>query len=256
MSTSASPRKAPSKSMLPDELQGHILSTYFTLRLWIVVLSALLVPVLYVIGRAVFGVPLQPSISNYYVAGPGFLRDWFVGTLCAVGAFLYLYKGFSTKENWALNLAGAFAVLTALVPCACGDGGLGSRLHDSFAVAFFGAMAFVCLFCAPETLELSQDDTFKTTFRRRYRIIGSLLVASPLAAVAASYAFNLGDQKKFFIEAFAILVFASYWLVKSRELSTTQAEKAALEERAMRVEGLGVVETTRGQELLRQQRAP
>jgi hypothetical protein len=60
------------------------------------------------------------------------------------------------------------------------------------------------------------------------------------------------DNLKFFIEASAILVFASYWAVKSRELSRTQAEKAVLEQRAMRVGSHGVVPSADGLELMQQ----
>ena len=94
------------RSMQPDELQAHILSTYFGLRLGIVIASALLPIVLFFGGWLRGGLELQPSISDYYFAGGGVMRDWFVGTLCAVGVFLYLYKGFSDRENVALNIAG------------------------------------------------------------------------------------------------------------------------------------------------------
>jgi hypothetical protein len=250
MNAMASPKLTALRPIRPDELQAHILSTYFTLRLGIVVASAVLPPVLYFGGRYLGGLPLQPSISDYYFAGGGLMRDWFVGTLTAVGVFLYLYKGFSNKENIALNLAGIFAVLTAMVPCVCGDPTRKASIHGASAVSFFLAMAFVCLFCASETLGLSHDAAFTRRFSRYYKIIGGLLIASPAAAFVLSLQPGLMDNLKFFIEASAILVFASYWAVKSRELSRTQAEKAVLEQRAMRIEGHGVVASADGLQLM------
>ena len=81
--------------MTADELKKNILSTYFTLRAGIVVLSVALPVALYV-GGLWHGVPgLAESMSAYYGEHAGALRNVFVGTLCAIGAFLYLYKGFS-----------------------------------------------------------------------------------------------------------------------------------------------------------------
>lgn len=39
----------------------------------------------------------------------------------------------------------------------------------------------------------------------------------------------------FFVEAFAVLTFAAYWLVKSREMSETDAELLALDHKLKRV---------------------
>jgi len=52
-------------------------------------------------------------MSAYYHTA---MREVFVGILFAVGAYLYLYKGFSAVENIALNLAGTFAICIPLFP--------------------------------------------------------------------------------------------------------------------------------------------
>ena len=48
------------------------------------------------------------------------------------------------------QLAGAFAVGVAMVPCNCWPeaGGATSKLHAFVAVSFFLSMSAVCLFCA------------------------------------------------------------------------------------------------------------
>ena len=145
--------------------------------------------------------------------------------------------------------------MTAMVPCVCGDPRRSPSIHGASAVGFYLAMAFVCLRCAPETLELVEDDRLKRRFRRAYRLVGRLLVASPIIATAASYSLELSDRKKFFVEAIGIFVFAAYWLVKSRELSHTQAERKGAEKDAMRIAGRGVVRRDDGQAAPRRERS-
>jgi len=108
------------RAMSSDELQKSILSTYFTLRMGIVVLSMMLPLILYFGGIWWGGIHnLATSISAYYGENGGTMRNWFVGILWTVGSFLYLYKGFSDFENVLLNFAGGFAVGIAMVPCNC-----------------------------------------------------------------------------------------------------------------------------------------
>lgn len=235
------------RSLSTSPLQDNITSTYFSLRLGIIVASALLPLALPLGGRLRGTTPqLLPSLSDYYFAGDPLLRDWFVGTLCAIGVFLYLYKGFSARENLALNVAGAAAVLTALVPCACVSSSTGGRLHDIAAVTFFASMAFVCLVCAPETLEVPADAAFKARYQRYYRVVGSLLIASPALAIAVSTLWGRLDTMKFFVETFGIMTFAAYWLVKSREFSHSQVEKRALLGHAVRLTDGGLIDASLG----------
>jgi hypothetical protein len=46
---------------------------------------------------------------------------------------------------------------------------------------------------------------------------------------------------KFFVETFGIYMFGLYWLVKSREISITSAEKLAAHGKLQNVKGRGVV---------------
>src|SRR5215468_3157099 len=102
--------------MRQNSLDKHILATYFTLRIGVAVIAIAFPLILGIVGKLYAGLPLQHSMSAYYHAindGKS-LRDVFVGILFAVGAFLYLYKGFSGKENIALNIAGILAVGIAI----------------------------------------------------------------------------------------------------------------------------------------------
>lgn len=233
--------------MTSDKLQENILSTYFTLRMGIVVLSVALPLILYFGGKLV-GIDLLNSMSAYYGDHGGLLRNWLVGILWVVGSFLYLYKGFSTLENILLNLAGAFAVGVGMVPCNCWKDAVGpnSQLHAFVAVSFFLSMAAVCLLCAGDTISLLPDQKTRDAFKRRYRVIGILLVASPATALLVSYVLRQFDNYKFFVEASGVWMFAAYWLVKSREFSITSAEQRAVHGQLENRKGRGLVPAASG----------
>jgi hypothetical protein len=213
-----------------DDLQKHISGTYFSLRLGIGLLAVALPLALWLGGRFADHEALRCSMSAYYFSPT--MRDKFVGILCAIGLVLYLYKGFRRQENWALNVAGAFAVGIALVPTSPDCVGKGITLHGLFAIFFFVAIAYVSIFRAADTLSLIRDTRKAERLRAIYRGLGVLMVASPLFAVALAQSLQPGSPKAslvFFVETVAVLTFAAYWFVKSRELSATDAEKLALE---------------------------
>src|SRR5687767_12830615 len=119
------------------ELQEHMLWTYYGLRVGLAAIAIALPILVFGVGGVLHDVWLEPSISAYYHTKPKRLwlttHDIFVGGLLAAGVGLYLYKGFSNKENIALNLAGVFAVLVAFLPTAATGqpGGLVSKLHGT-----------------------------------------------------------------------------------------------------------------------------
>ena len=234
----------PTTAQSPEDLRRNILSTYFYIRVGIVAMSAAL-PIALLVYSLVFRHGLeQHSISAFYGAYDGAMRNWFVGTLCAIGAFLVLYKGFTFQEEAALDAAGLFAILVAMTPCNCWDDGVNSRTHLVFAGGFFAAMAFVCFVCAKSTLTLITDTDKRARFQRKYKAIGIALVLSPLAAIPASYASGSVKNLTFFVEWFAVWVFAFYWYTKTLEFQDTAAEKRALRGQLQYRRGVGVVDVT------------
>ncbi|HEX6324202.1 MAG TPA: hypothetical protein VFZ36_10795, partial [Vicinamibacterales bacterium] len=98
----------------PEKLRVHMFKTYDWLRIGLAAL-AIAMPLLLVL----FAGPRLESMSAYYNAEPAgwfVSRDWFVGILWAVAALLIIYKGYDSREDHALNLAGVFAIVVALVP--------------------------------------------------------------------------------------------------------------------------------------------
>ncbi|HVS30108.1 MAG TPA: hypothetical protein VMS98_01520 [Thermoanaerobaculia bacterium] len=212
-------------------LQEHMAQTYVNLRIGIAII-AIALPILLWAGGLVLGSGgLLESMSAYYHS---VMRDTFVGALVAIGLFLYLYKGFSTKENWALNGAGVFAVVIAMVATSRPEtpAGVESHVHNASAVLFFLCIAYVAIFRASDTLSLIGDPQRAASLRTKYRTLGWFMVASPLLAVVLTYVLDRGSRGRsfvFFVETVAVWTFATYWLLKSREIRETGAEGLALE---------------------------
>ncbi len=227
------------KNQDENALRNHVFSTYITLRYGMAVLGFAFPVLLWAVGKLLYGIELQPSMSHYYFApypdNPGEtafpMRVWFVGLLFAIGAGLFLYKGFTNWENVALNLAGGFAWLVALCPMDIdwkADCGLSP--HGTFAILLFFCLAFVSLFCAVATLEyLPPEPGLQAKFRRGYELLGALMLLSPLAAFVLTLVTSESSRFIFVTEALGVWFFAAYWLVKSREMEKSGAEMRALE---------------------------
>ena len=219
--------------MKPSELQEHMSGTYFSLR-WGMVAIAFVFPLVLWIGDILINsTGLQGSLSAYYHTG---MRDLFVGLLVAIGACLYLYKGYSTSENVALNLAGIFVVGVALFPTEmnCGDDCTPITVHRVVAVLFFLCIAYVAIFKGPDTLCLIDDKDTRTKYRKTYWTLGMIMIVSPVVALLSSILLEGPTGKKYVVvlaEWLAVWIFAAYWFFKSRELAATAAEKRVLEKK-------------------------
>ena len=80
----------------------------------------LVVPLLLVVAIVIYGIVnqrIEDSLSSYYL-GPA--RDLFVAMLVTTGALLVVYSG-EALEDYALNLAGFYAMFVALVPTRLGE---------------------------------------------------------------------------------------------------------------------------------------
>ncbi|MGJ5629901.1 hypothetical protein [Nostoc sp. CALU 1950] len=217
-----------------EQLQEHITFTYTNLRIGIAGLAIVLPFLLWIVGYLRSNLPLQESMSAYYHSGGGTTRDVFVGILCAVGVFLYLYKGYTNYENYALNLAGVSVVGVALFPMEWGCGNSCSKfsLHGTFAILFFLSIAYVCIFRASDTLKLIKNDNIRSFYSRIYPLMGIGMIVFPIITVLLTLVLQPTSEARstvFFVEAVAIFIFASYWIFKSREIDLTHSEELASE---------------------------
>ena len=236
------------------DIQKQMMATFLSLRVGVGVIG-IVFPLLLWFGGNIAGIHLADSMSAYYHAnqacidpqrhedptqcsadplstGAGPMRNWFVGTLFAVGVCLYLIKGFSKWENVFLTIAGIFAVCVALFPMPWTTGKVaGFPIHYVSAVTFFIFIAFVCMFCSGKTLKYMPDipnrEKVIAHFKLLYRALATLMVLSPVAAYAFSE-FTGPNRRVFWAEAFGIWAFGTYWLVKTKELSLSDVERRAL----------------------------
>jgi hypothetical protein len=215
----------------PEAIQQQIFSTFFSLRVGTGIIGVLFPIVLGLGGWLHAGIQLQNSLSAYYYAlGPGGLsmRDWFVGGLFALGACLYLYKGFSLRENLALNTAGVFAVSIAVNPMHWPEGtGPKIDVHGVSATLFFLAIAYVAVFCGDETLCAIHDLRIRARYRKTYALLAFLMVASPLSVVVMNW-FHKDNRYVLMLEVAGIYAFAAFWFTKTRELRFSAADRKAL----------------------------
>lgn len=205
-------------------------TSYVVLRNGIGVLGFAL-PIAMIVGGGLDHI--QPSLSAYYHFSPerpgqygaGTMRDLFVGLLCAIGAFLFFYRGHSLLEDVALNVAGISAVLVALFPMdwppAPGTtASVTSRLHSGSATLFFLMIAYVCVFRARDTLYILEDESRRRMFERLYLTFGLLMLATPamVALLAATSTVAGMGYETLIVESGGVFVFAAFWLVKSFEI--------------------------------------
>ncbi len=239
------------------KLGNHIARTYRGLRLGIGAIAILLPFVLFTWSFIKFG-SIEPgqSISSYYHSSDSYIRDIFVGSLCATGVFLVLYRGFSRWENCLLDLAGICVIGVALVPITLDQApkvslatssieqgqqkqdtvreqqpkqqtGIKLSWHGAFSVSFFLSIALVVVFQAKRSLCETVAAPKRGWYERMYKRLGILMVVLPAGAwvYLALLEKNWGI---FALETLAIWVFAAYWGVKTAEFWGTAGRPEAM----------------------------
>ncbi len=192
-------------------LNSAIRGSYFNLRIAIA-LVGLAVPLVMVVGGLAAGGGVERSLSAYYHTP---LRDLFVGLLFLLAAPLYLYKGYSKPENLALNISALGAVMVAVFPI--DTSGTTPLLHAIGAFAFFLGGAFVCWFCARDTL-VHLPDAVAARYRRAYRCFAVLMALCPATALLLTLAGPWQGYWTLVVEVLGTVTLAAYWLVKTQEI--------------------------------------
>jgi hypothetical protein len=228
----------------PDtNISKHILNTYTYLRLGMAGISIFFPLVLWWVGL-IFGVEFQASISTYYHTP---MRDIFVGSMIAIGAFLWFYQGVTTVENFALNCAGILAIVVALTPTAFleMDGQVkcqtfttfpmrgisettASYIHGTSAIIFFIAIAFVCIFTSCETLKAISNPVRRKFYRKIYNFLGAGMIIFPVSSAILLLSSSQRSKTIYFIELAAVWSFSAYWIVKTKEINESQIDKNSL----------------------------
>ena len=213
-----------------DEVIKSITSSYFVLRRGLAILAIAFPFALFALAG------LHDSLSAYYHCsrdgcskGGGAARDVLVGVLLATGTFLYFYKGYSRRENLALDLAGIAAAGVAFFPSdfAREEGrSLIGKIHFGSGLVFFLAIAFVCIACSGDTLKKLKDAAKVKVFKRVYAGLGAAMIAVPIGVFALHYLLERPGRgyTVVAVEVVGIFVFAAFWLVKSKEIALIQRQ--------------------------------
>ena len=209
----------------PAQFDLDLRRTYFALRLAAGILGLLLPLVLVGWGLAhqvAWG--RMGSLSAFYwlsqsppADSNALLRNWFVGSLVAVGTCLIIYRGYGTLEDRLLNLAGLAACAVAFNPMPWPQLHE-DRLHFHYAaaVSFFLLIAAVIWFCARDTLSAISDARVRARWAMTYQIFAIAMLAVPLAG----YLLAAKNHQTIWIEALGVWVFSAYWFDKTHELSS------------------------------------
>lgn len=180
---------------------------------------------------------LRTSISHFYYTN---LRDYFTGTLCAVGIFMIRYKGVGNplwykNDNLLTNIAGFMAFLVAFLPTSPEAGDytshtmimsidpdLTGNIHYAAAAILF--LSFSMLSIWVFTIgQQSQEDIPVSYLNENYiyRTCGYII----LGCIAIMFILHLSDTKikysTLILEAIALFAFGVSWLIKGRGLGDT-----------------------------------
>lgn len=202
---------------LGEELERHFqrlfeaqaARSYLYLSLGIGLIAALLPLLLMWRG----GYRVHDSISSYYTIDIGSSRDVLVGSLCAVGVFLFLFHGLSKLENWLLNVAGSAIIAVALIPMTVSE-----LLHRGFAILFFVLIGIVAICLSKGRIRHIPHKRSRRFFTSAYTAAGAAMIVLPLSIAALQFIpggrFN---HYMFWIECAAIWSFSIYWFLKTAE---------------------------------------
>lgn len=193
---------------------------------------AFLLPVVVAIGAPVLGdePEIQHSISAYYYT---IMRNYFVGTLCAVAVVLFCYKGYERQDDLAGDIAALLALMVAFFPTTPGDF---KHCYDMAYAEFFGivhlsAAALLFLVLAYFSLHLftkskkSEEELKKPENRAKYRrnliyktcgwiMIGCMVALIPFFALDRLSHIREGYKVVFILEFAMLWAFGISWLTK------------------------------------------
>lgn len=178
----------------------------------------------------------RDSISEYFYTPMG---ELFVGTLCAVAFFLFLYKGYENKEGefmpsdgFMTNFAGICALLVAIFPMdleQCTADNFRTfishkpvgYIHYGAAVLFFVSLAVMCLvnFRRADTVEnfgkLPGHHFFKWCGIGIFMSLVAILLFKLVPSLNA-WAKAIDFEYLFWFETTSLLCFGASWLKKGK----------------------------------------
>lgn len=211
-----------------DPLDSELIISFLTLRKAIGYIG-IAMPIVVRLGAYVFeGIPSNESISAYYYTG---MRDVFVGTLFAIGVFLFCYRGPDTQDNILTNLAGLSAIAIGLLPmdpayhhiielkfpginnpdCYQNHGPLGYHIYA--VGTFFIILSYLTIFRFTKPTQPTVTRQKKSR-NKVYILCGIVMLISLLSIVYLKATSK--NSSIFWPETIAIVAFGCAWLTKGQ----------------------------------------
>jgi len=212
-----------------DELLGtpDFRKSFLTTRL-VVGMFGVALPFSLIVGEPVMSGnwSVRDALSDYYYSG---LRNWFVGSLFAIGAGLLVYMATKrSRPDGVLSfIAGVCAILVALLPTneVGAPASAVAWAHFGFAVALLILLGSICWrFGTRDGTQPNRSDRRRANWRRFHRscAIGIwAAVAWCALTVAVRSALDIPMPYAVLVgESLAVLAFGFSWMLKGSELLT------------------------------------
>jgi len=215
--------------VMDKKSSNSLVISFLTLRKAIGCLGIALPFALALGGILLYQLEIQGSISSYYHTG---VRDILVGTLCAIGVFLWGYKGFDLSDDRASDIAGFSAIGVALFPTSPPNPSLIEKfvggIHVVFAASFFITLALISLFLftlsdptkPPTPRKLQRNIVYQISGYVILLAIGLIALIGVLPEFVTSWLEPLDPV--FWFESLAIFAFGVSWFVKGEGILEDQ----------------------------------
>jgi hypothetical protein len=213
-------REAPAVSTTTLPADTRLIS-YLTLRKFVGVIGILLPFALVIVNVLLIRrFEMQGSMSGYYYTD---VRGILVGSLCAIGVFLFAYRGYGVWDNWLTNAAGVFAIGVALFPTAPVNPSPRARdisyVHFTCAGLLFAVLAVIALWQFTKTEPNTERSAEKKKRDLVYRTCGIVIVLCLVLVPIESLVIGAPIQRfhpLFWLEAVSVIAFGIAWLVKGQ----------------------------------------
>lgn len=207
-----------------QEINNTLVLSYLDLRKSVGVIGTLL-PFAVSIGKFLLDGPgLLSSVSTYYYSS---MRDVFVGSMCAIGVFLWSYRGYDWRDAVAATVAAVCAIGVALFPIAPDTGTTASQItignfHIGFGAVFFLTLAYFSLVLFRKTRTDVPPTPMKLVRNKVYTVCGYTILAVILLIAAAHFLPAESPisavSPVFWLEALACVAFGVSWFVKGEAI--------------------------------------
>ncbi len=207
-----------------QEINNTLVLSYLDLRKSIGVIGTLL-PFVVAIGKHLLDGPgLMMTVSSYYYSAMGGV---FVGSMCAIGVFLWSYRGYDWSDSIAATIGAICAIGTALVPAAPDIDPTARQIsighiHIALAAGFFLTLAYFALVLFRKTTTDEPPTPMKLVRNKVYTVCGYTILAA-VVLIAVVYLLPADSPINavspiFWLEAIACVAFGISWFVKGEAI--------------------------------------